>query len=180
MPSLLSDKDIIEQVLKGSVNSYAHLVRRWRKAVCAVAVQILQDRHQAEDVAQETFIKAYEKLATLKNPHQFGSWLMQIAKNQALDQYRRLQKCPPCESLSATEIPASHATTSLNHEERDLLNIVMQLPAHEREVVMLKYFDGHTARQIAQITGRPTGTITQQLSRAYTRLRRLMQTGEES
>jgi RNA polymerase sigma-70 factor (ECF subfamily) len=178
---LLSDKEIIEQVLSGSVESYSQLVRRWRKAACAVAVQILHDSHLAEDVAQDALVKAYEKLSTLKNAKHFGAWLMQISRNMALDALRHRKKQAQHRSINeVADVPDPNSDRSLNHEHVNLLNAVMKLPVHEKQIVILKYFDGHTAKEVSQITGRPTGTITRQLSRAYARLRKRLDGGRIS
>ncbi|NQV33106.1 MAG: sigma-70 family RNA polymerase sigma factor [Phycisphaeraceae bacterium] len=176
---MLSDKEIIKQVLSGSVESYSQLVQRWRKAACAVAVQVLHDHHLAEDAAQDAFVKAYEKLGTLQNPDRFGAWLMQIARNLALDSLRQKKRQAEQVSLSENiDVPDPSSNKLLTHEHTDLLNCVLKLPDHERQTIALKYFEGYSAKEVAHITGRPTGTITRQLSRAYVRLRESLAGGQ--
>jgi RNA polymerase sigma-70 factor (ECF subfamily) len=151
---LLSDKDIIEQILSGSVESYSQLVRRWRKAACGVAVHILYDSHLAEDMAQDAFVKAYEKLGTLKNASQFGAWLMQITRNLALDALRQRKRQAEHASFGeVVDVPGPSPNNALDHEHVDLLNAVMQLPDHEKQMIILKYFNGYTAKEVSQITG---------------------------
>jgi RNA polymerase sigma-70 factor (ECF subfamily) len=165
---LQSDSELIAAVRAGDTGLYAVLVRRYERLVRATALQKLGDRHLAEDVAQDAFLIAFESLASLRNEDLFGGWLLGIARNRALH---------VCRSSARREIswadldalPGAHAT-GLSADSLDLLELVDRLPEHERVLVGLKHFEAHTAAEIATIMGRPIGTVTKQLSRAYARL----------
>ena len=88
---------------------------------------------------------------------------------QAVALARRRSRSQPVEAPG--DEPAHDRNGQLDESSQQLLAAVTQLPRHERRVLMLKHFDGHSVRTIAEMTGRPVGTVTKQLSRAYQRLR---------
>ena len=149
---------------------FAELVERYDRAVRSLAMNVLTDHHAAQDAAQEAFLVAYRKLGSLRNGRAFGPWLLRIARRQATRMARRRPRASQLETL--TDVPAGERDGRLDEESRRLLAEVMRLPEHERDVLMHKHFGGHDVRSIAKMTGRPVGTVTKQLSRAYARLRR--------
>ena len=87
-----TDAEIVDAVLKGEKELFAELVRRYEKAVRAVALDVSGDYHLAGDIAQDAFIKAYENLASLRTPEAFGPWLLKIAKRIAFEQAKQIVK----------------------------------------------------------------------------------------
>lgn len=164
-----SDAELVGAVLAGDREAFADLVRRYERAARAVAVDVVGDHHAAQDAAQEAFIAAYEKLGSLRDGAVFGSWMLKIVRNHALNWVRRRSRQPALELLR--DPPACGQDGRLEQASQRLLAAVTRLPEHERVVVMLRYFDGHGVRAIAEMTGRPVGTVTTQLSRARDRLR---------
>lgn len=168
-----SDVELVSRVVAGDVQAYAALVERYERLARAVAMQIVRDHHGAEDVAQEAFLIAYETLHSLRDHAKFGPWLMGISKRRALQHARGARKLASV-ALSALNGVASASPESdgrLREESEYLLALVNRLPDHERVVVGLRHFEGHSVQEIAEITRRPVGTVTKQLSRAIERLR---------
>lgn len=163
-----SDAELIELVKTGQVEAYAELVVRYERSVRAAALHTVRERHLADDVTQDVFVAAYRGLHSLRDGSKFGPWLLRIAKNQAARAVRSRCRAPALvgevDSTVVDESPLSDLSTTL-------LELVAQLPEYERVIVELKNFQGHSVREIAEITGRPVGTVTKQLSRAYERLR---------
>jgi RNA polymerase sigma-70 factor (ECF subfamily) len=168
-PSTRTDADIVDAVRHGDVQAYGELVRRYERGVLAIAWPIVRDAHAARDVVQEAFIQCFLKIATLRDGSRFGAWLMKAARRQAIRTARIARRAPL--KLSRTEPPAPEGLRVLDDEATVLLDRVRRLPAHESLVITLRFFEGHDVRHIAQITGRPVGTVTKQLSRAIERLR---------
>jgi RNA polymerase sigma-70 factor, ECF subfamily len=163
-----SDAELIEQVQAGNVEAFAMLVRRYERTVRAAVLRAVCDRHVAEDVVQEAFLAAYESLETLRNASKFGPWLLAIARKQAARHVRKTIRQEVCVAdLAAVELCTNGKLT--DQSER-LLELVERLPAHERIIIGLRHFEGHSVQEVATITGRPLGTITKQLSRAHKRL----------
>ena len=167
-----SDAEVVEAVRCGDKASFGVLVERYQRAVHVAAIGILHDEHAAEDVAQEAFVSAYKKLSDLHDGMAFGAWVLTIARRQAL---RRSRKEGRMVSLEGLAVPAGeHPDPQLDETSHRLLAAVTRLPEHERQVVLLKHFSGLTVRTIGDITGRPVGTVTKQISRAYARLRKTL------
>ena len=166
---MLSDADLVKRVLMGDRSAYGELFERYERSVLAVGLSVLGDLHSAQDVSQETFVIAYEKLPALRQGARFGAWVQRIARNEAIAHLRRRQR-----RQQAEESMRQHKTASDNHRldgvAEKLLEAVMRLPRHERRVVMLHYFEAHSVKDIGAMTGRPVGTVTMQLSRARARL----------
>ena len=164
-----SDAELVHAVLTGQLEAFADLVRRYERTVRATALDVLGDHHAAQDVTQDAFVAAYEKLGTLRDAAAFGGWTVRIARNRALSAARRrsnrqAMELPP-------DVPVHPPNGQLDERSQRLLRTVMKLPEHERTVVMLRYFEGHTVQVVADMTGRPVGTVTAQLARARDRLR---------
>ena len=83
-----ADAELVKAVLSGQRKAFAELVKRYERAVRAVAVNVLADSHAAEDVAQDCFVIAYQKLPELRKPEAFGYWLLKIARREAISTSR--------------------------------------------------------------------------------------------
>ena len=165
----LSDSKLVEAVLNGDRQAYGCLFERHERSVQAVALAILGDYHAAQDVVQESFVKAYMKLGGLRKGSSFGPWLRKIARHEAIRISRSKLKRESARQ-HAMQIHTAAGDGQIDETNRRLLMAVMRLPEHQRVVVMLRYFDNHSMKMISQITGRPVGTVTMQLSRAHARL----------
>jgi len=165
---LASDAELVTAACAGDREAFGQLVRRYERAVRATALGVLGNYHAADDAAQETFVAAYEKLGQLRRASAFGGWLMKTARRKAIQHARR---GPKAVSLDGLDPPAPSADGRLDEPSQRVLTAVMKLGGSERLVVMLRYFDGRTVRDIAVTTGQSIGTVTKQLSRAHRRLR---------
>jgi RNA polymerase sigma-70 factor (ECF subfamily) len=163
-----SDAELVDAVLSGDREVFVDLVHRYEDAVRATILAIVRNHHTTQDVTQDTFVAAYEKLGGLRDGSAFGAWLLQIARRRAVDAVKRTPRTEPLDGL---EMPGSPRNGELDETSGDLLTAVLRLPEHERTVVMLNYFAGHKLAEIAEMTGRPLGTVTTQLTRARDRLR---------
>jgi RNA polymerase sigma-70 factor, ECF subfamily len=163
-----SDAQIAAMVCAGDIGIYAVLVRRYERLVRAAVLQTVGDRHLADDLVQDSLLIAFESLSTLRDGERFGPWLLSIARNQAARSFRGASRRET--TLADMDALVGGNDTGLGDQSRELLELVERLPEHERIIVGLKYFGGHTASEIATITSRPIGTITKQLSRAHERL----------
>ena len=169
-----TDRELVRATLSGEREAFGQLVERYERGVCAVIVHIIRDVHMAQDLTQEAFVRAYQNLASLRRPAAFEGWLFQIARRRALawrQQRPAMQAVPVHDGLSA----AQQSNGRLDERSEQLLTAVLALPHQEQRVVMLRYFKGHTVRDIATLLDRPVGTVTKQLSRARARLRKQLE-----
>ncbi len=167
-----ADAELVKAVLGGERRAFAELVRRYERAVRALALSVLADGHAAEDVAQDCFVIAYQELDKLRKPGAFGGWLLKIARREAVSRSRSRLKMA---RLEESKIGAAKDRDGrLDEDLQEVLAAVMKLPGHERQVITLKYFNGQSIRGISEMTGRAIGTVSKQLSRAHERLRNIL------
>jgi RNA polymerase sigma-70 factor, ECF subfamily len=163
-----SDSQLVSAALHGDPAAFAALVGRYQRAAKAVALHRTGDHHAAEDAAQEAFVTAYQKLDGLRDGSLFGPWLLTMVRHKAERMATARRREVPLDHVADVAAPES---PRLDHDAEFVLAAVMALPERERQLLMLRHFDGHSVAAIAQIVGRPVGTVTKQLSRGYARLR---------
>lgn len=172
-----SDAQLVQETLDGDKEAFVLLVARYERSVRAAAMSIVKSSHTADDIAQDTFVRAWEQLPNLRNPKVFGPWLMKIARRCAIDSLKRQQSVKYSDGLD--QMAAYERNGQLDEQNQHLLETIQRLPRAERQVVMLRYFGPHTVRDLAKIVGRSVGTVTKQLSRAHKRLKRRLQEPEQ-
>lgn len=166
---------IIDEVRGGNADHYRLLVERYHRGLVQHLYNITHDGPSAEDLAQEAFIKAYEKLAQYNEAYAFSTWLYKIADNMA---YRHLKQLKPSKDITEIqemipdEKPAADEKADKEQERRAVRRAVDTLPLDYRQVVTLYYFDNCSYEEIAEITERPIGTVRTWLHRAKDQLRK--------
>ena len=164
--------ELVQLAVAGDRDAFGELVRQYERLVLGVAWSILRDYHAAQDVAQETFVTAYRRLADLKNRGAFGPWVAQIAV-RCCHQFRNSRPMLPLSTdHEPTHVPPE--LLLLNEETDRILTAIRALPEHEQTIVFLRYMEGRDVATIARLTNRPLGTVTKQLSRAVRRLKNLL------
>ena len=148
------------------------------------AYMVTGDHQMAEDATQEAFLKAFTKLNTLRDMEKFGSWVCVIAANYAIDLLRKKKRMVFSDNLSrhadnspGTSPQESWEKTESSQEVREALSL---LEPEEREILVLKYFNELSIKEIAVLTGTPTGTIKSRLFRAREKVKILLQPGKEN
>ncbi len=172
-----SDAELVNACLDGDKEAFATLVKRYERPVRAAALNVLSDYHTAQDVAQDIFVRAYEKLPHLRRASAFGPWLLKITHRRALDSIRRKPKETMLETTAAA--PVEGPNGQLDEGKQRLLAAVARLPENEKQVIMLRYFSSHSVKDVAEIVGRSVGTVTKQLSRAHIHLRKILERSEK-
>ncbi len=166
---MLSDSEIVKRVKDGHVQDFRWLIQRYHKCVYAIAYGILRRREDAEDAVQDTFIKVFRSLHTYCDEKSFWSWARRIAVNCCLD---RLPQDVPTEDV---EQMVDYQQPFIDSVEAEVLSrceghitdsVVAGLPADYRVVVVLRYYDGLSASEIAESLGIPAGTVRVRLHRA--------------
>jgi len=174
--SVASDAQLVALCLRnGSSEAFSELVKRYTGMVLAAAIAILGDRHEAEDAAQEAFVKAYRSLGQLKEHNRFSAWLMTIVSNTARRRGASRRRLP-LEATASDELVDQDSATPDEQMARDeqraqILAAMEELPEAYRGTVYLRCLRGHTCREIAEIEGVSVGVVTSRLSRAYEMLR---------
>ena len=176
-----SDVQLIQRILSGDEAAFGVLVEKHQKSVHALAWRKIGDFHHAEEVTQDTFLQAYKKLSTLKNPHQFAGWLYVIANRLCID-WMRKQK-PAMQSLENTpmeeieDVSYRHYVSeqqrirSAERRHEIVKKLLEKLPESERTVVTLYYLGEMTTKEIGKFLGVSAKTISSRLIRARKRLK---------
>jgi RNA polymerase sigma-70 factor, ECF subfamily len=174
-----SDEELIEACRAGEASAFELLVSRWEDKIRGAAWRVLGSEEEAREVTHEAFVKAYGALAGFKSEARFSSWLYQIALNLCRDRLRR-RKTRATVSLDELEAngPVLVAREPGAQEQliRDDLasavrRAIERLPAEQREVVILKEYQGLTFLEIAQALDVPVSTVKTRLYRGLGQLR---------
>lgn len=174
------DVQLIHKILSGDDAAFGILVEKYQKSVHALAWRNIQDFHYAEEIMQDTFLRAYRKLPTLKNPDQFAGWLHVIAHRLCID-WMRSQKSvmqslenTPVEEIEESSythhISEQRMTERTEHYHALVKRLLEKLPESERAVVTLFYLDEMSTKEIGKFMGVSVNTITSRLHRARKRL----------
>jgi RNA polymerase sigma-70 factor, ECF subfamily len=166
------DDQYIQRCLDGHPDEYRHLVGRYQRMVSSFLATRLNDSAAAEDLTQETFVRAYWALSKLRERASFPAWLLGIAQ-RAAQEHSRLRQRDRRTREAAIEAAADKTAASTSDEAPDveLQQALVELPEDYRKLVTLRYYGGQSCAQIAQQLQMPLGTVTKMLSRAYARLR---------
>ncbi len=182
---MMNEESLIHQAQEGDIVAFNRLVVQYQELVFNVAYRIMGDPAVAEDVAQETFITAYQSLKTFRGGS-FKSWLIRVATNRCYDELRRRKRRP---QTSLDEIMDENESFAFlrspnegpeAHRQRVELALAIErclkdLPDDQRIVTVLGDVEGYDYQEIATITRVSLGTVKSRLSRARAKLRDCLQ-----
>ena len=179
------DAQLIQRVLAGDDNAFSLLVRKYQRQVHALAWRKIGDFHIAEEITQDTFLKAYKRLPTLKKPQRFVSWLYVIAANCCSSWLRKKRLwTQPLKELEETDNEQLQKATYSGYvveenertaaaAQRDVVKkLLAKLQESERTVITLHYFGEMSCTEIGAFLGVSANTIKSRLRRAQLRLRK--------
>ena len=182
---VLSDQVLLNNYLSGDRNAISRLIERHSRRVRDYINMMVKDRDVAEDIFQETFIKAVRVIdeGRYTDNGKFLSWILRIAHNQVIDHFRAQRQ-----SKAVTESEAGYDVLGTlrfaertvedsmvsDQIERDVRALVELLPAEQREVVMLRYFSGLSFKDIAEQTEVSINTALGRMRYALINLRRMI------
>lgn len=174
---LTDDHSIIEAVLNGNKQAYADIVRRYQNKLYGLFRKMGSSEADAEDLTQETLLKAYRKLASHHSSQSFAGWIYTIAVNLQKDRGRRKKlESPAQEDINERETPESKLLQKELRSELDRL--LERLPEQYRLVLILRYTNQLNHEEIAGITGMSVRQITNAIHRAKISLRKIVEVKE--
>lgn len=171
---VLEDDILVKKCLGGEKDAFGVLVSKYKDAVYGLAYSKVRNFHDAQDIAQESFIDAYKNLRSLKHPHRFNSWIYTIAANRC----RMWLRKQPHEFLAfaSDERPEPEMQAAHRNDKGQILDSVLdainELPDATRLVMTLYYIDGLTCKEIGEFTGTSINTVMSKLRRARAKLRK--------
>ena len=174
-----TDVDLIHRVLDGDDTAFTALVNKYQKPVHALVWRKIGDFHIAEEITQDTFLKAYQELAKLKKPQSFASWLYVIAANNCSTWLRKKRlSTEPFEDARRQEatysghVVAENERTAVEAQREVVKKLLAKLQESERTIITLHYFGEMSSSEIGAFLGVSANTVRSRLRRAQQRLKR--------
>jgi RNA polymerase sigma-70 factor (ECF subfamily) len=173
---MLTDLEIVEKVKSGDRKSFSQLVKRHQRGLLRLSLRFAKDMGTAEDIVQEAFIKAYEKLASFEGRSSFKSWLFQIAVNTARNKFREIK-------METTDIDDVHlavgAVAESNLVQNAVTDIIQRevdlLPFKQRTALMLRIYEDMSFKEISEIMDCPYDTAKANYRHALLKLREVFE-----
>ncbi|MFA5138095.1 MAG: RNA polymerase sigma factor [Elusimicrobiota bacterium] len=178
MPADPQDLSAVQRCLRGETAVFSELLGRYKLRVFSYLLRVVRNPSDAEDLAQETFLKAYSKLGSYDPAHPFLTWLFRIAHNCAVDLLRRRRpeefsledEEEPLETADPAADPERRAESASTRESVD--HALAGLPAPYREALILRHREGLDYRSMAGVLGVPEGTVKIRIFRGRDLLRK--------
>lgn len=174
------DVTLVQRTLAGDQQAYTSLVEKYKDSVFNVAYRMLGNPTEAEDVAQEAFVRAYTQLHTYKDSHRFSTWLLSIASHLAIDQLRRrrflalpLENVPFLEWIADLSLGPEDSALAVEASD-EMQRILAVLPPKYRAVLVLRYWHDLSYEEIAEVLHLTPPLVKARLHRARELVARTM------
>jgi RNA polymerase sigma-70 factor (ECF subfamily) len=171
-----TDAEYVRSSRNGHPDDFRLLVQRYQRPLFAYLSSRLRDPLEAEEAAQESFVRAFLSLKKLRKPESFYAWLMGIAGRVLKEQFRATARRQKDSAIAETLLAENPGPAP----EYALEEAIAVLPESYRQVILLRYYEGHSCQEIATRLEMPLGTVTKTLSRAYALLRQELQDRESA
>ncbi|WP_431135003.1 RNA polymerase sigma factor [Psychroserpens mesophilus] len=171
-----NDQILINQIVEGDTNSFTILVDRYKDLVFTLALRMLKNREEAEEVAQDSFIKTYKSLKTFKGDSKFSTWIYRVTYNSCLDRIKmnkKYLKNVEINEFTAHQVVAiDNALDKMKSKEQtlEIQRCIDKLPNEESFLLTLYYFDDLSLDEISKIVGITSNSIKVKLFRSRKKL----------
>lgn len=181
----ISDKELVKQYLQGNEACLEMLIKRHKNKIFTTILYIVNDHYIAEDIFQETLIKAIRTLRKGKYNEEgkFLPWIVRIARNMAIDHFRRSKRMPKITSQDGEDIFRTFEVDDMNREEtfvrdhRDnmIRELINNLPKEQKEVLVLRHYGNLSFKEIAAITDVSINTALGRMRYALNNMRKIIE-----
>ena len=168
MTSASGDADLVRECLHGNLEAFDALVERYQRPIFNVALRMVNNYDDANDIAQTVFLKAYENLSSFNPRYKFHSWVYRIAINESLNHASRARPTEPLDAAFprlASEAKDPEETLALTERDRSVRDALMSFPPAHRAVIVLRHYLGCSYDEIGRILNIPEKRVK---SRLYT------------
>ncbi len=179
------DHYYIQQTLAGNTRAFSNLVLKYQNMVFTIALKMVKNREQAEDVAQEAFVKCYQSLKNFKGSSKFSTWLYRITYNHCLDTLKKKANTFFHDSITEEKVfnKIDDTKTGLDivvtqEQHKFVHNAIKKLPESDQLLITLYYFDELSVKEIAKIVGLKENNIKIRLHRVRAKLVSLLKPSE--
>lgn len=172
------EKVWLEQARKGDKVAFGHLVEAYQTPVYNLAYRMLNNSGEAEEAAQEAFIRAFTRLESYNSAHKFSTWLLSITSNYCIDQLRKRralllsidEPLPPHPALQSEGTKGPEAQMMNSEQQEMVQTLLAELPPDYRQAVVLRYWNELSYEEIAEIMETTVSAIKSRLFRARRQL----------
>lgn len=177
---LRTDLELVESVKAGDRSSFSELVKRHQRGLLRLSLRFMKDMDVAQDVVQESFIKAYEKLNSFEGRASFKSWLFQIAVNTARNKIRESRhETTDYENVFLAVGPVAESNL-IHNAVTDIIKVeVEKLPFKQRTALVLRVYEDLSFKEIAEVMDCPYDTAKANYRHALLKLRQVFEQQEE-
>jgi len=181
----VNDQDYINLVLSGDTNAFAALVDRYKDLVFTLSLKVLQNREEAEEAAQDTFVKTYKSLARFKGESKFSTWIYKITYNNCLDRLKKQKKerlVVPINEYTERDVRSlMNVIDDIEETERKQMiqNCLNMLAAEESFLLTLYYFNEQSLKEISAIMGINENNVKIKLYRSRKKLAGILKSNLE-
>lgn len=170
--TIINDQTYIDKILKGDANAYAFLVEKYKVMVFSLALKMVKSREEAEEISQDTFIKAYKNLSKFKGESKFSTWLYKITYRTCLDSLKKNKERYNTDAIDEVTINRIQSTDSIlegieRKERAQVINsCLLSLPEEERSILWMFYFEELSLKEIVEVTDFSEANVKVKLHRA--------------
>jgi RNA polymerase sigma-70 factor, ECF subfamily len=170
------DEYYIKRTLKGNVKEYAFLVEKYKYMVYTLTIRIVKNREEAEEISQDVFVKAFEKLESFKGESKFSTWIYKIAYYASLDVIKRNKRTVNSESIeNVRDGDLENVQDALEYlhekERKKVINeALLKLNEDERTILTLYYFEEYPVKEISKVVNLSVDNIKTKLFRSRKKL----------
>ena len=180
------DTELIQKAKAGDAKAYEGLLKKYKNSVYNLVFRMVRDKHEAEDLTQEAFIKAFNSLVSFNEEYAFSTWLYKIATNNCIDFFRKRKL-----QTYSLDKPIQYKDSELQHEIRDpelnpektilarekskiIQQAIESLPEKYHTAIVLRHREEKSYEEIAEILNLPLGTVKARIFRAREMLNKLL------
>ena len=174
--TIKDDQTYINDILKGDTNAFSILVERYKNMVFTLALKMVKSREEAEEISQDSFIKAYKNLSKFKGDSKFSTWLYKITYRTSLDSLKKNKEKYNIDTIDEVTINKIKSTEGIlegieRKERAEVINkCMLSLPEDERAVLWMFYFEELSLKEIIDVTDFSEANVKVKLHRARKRL----------
>ncbi|MDO6813319.1 RNA polymerase sigma factor [Tenacibaculum soleae] len=174
--TIKTDQTYIDLTLQGDTNAFAFLVDKYKTMIFTLALKMVKSREEAEEISQDTFIKAFKNLSKFKGESKFSTWLYKIGYRTALDSLKKHKEKYSTDTIDEITFNKIKSTENIlegieRKERAEIINnCILRLPEDERTILWMFYFDELSLKEIIAITNFSEANVKVKLHRARKRL----------
>lgn len=171
-----TDADLVQASLAGEDRAFEMLVRKYQTPVYNLALRMVKEPQDAEDITQTVFVKAYEKLDTYKPSHQFFSWIYRIAINESINFSKKRKRLDEYESgISGRREETPEDEFNADDLSEVIGEAIMMLKVDYRMVIVLRHFHDYSYQEMSDVLGIPEKTVKSRLFSARQLLKEILE-----